>query len=83
MYYYICYRGYNWNPRTCCVLFSSIYDDYELGNHVSPLGCADCGGLTIINKVSRDFVKQAVERGVKIFSDVLVFAEKAARGIID
>lgn len=67
MYYYICYRGYEWNPKESCILFSSCYGSYEPGDHAYPAG-ADGFGVTIINKVSREFAKQAIARGAKIFT---------------
>ena len=76
--YYFCYRGYNWNPRQLCVLFASFHSDYKQGDHVTPAGSENFAGLTIINKVPRDFVKQAAERGAKVFANIPDSAIKGA-----
>lgn len=81
MYFYICYRGCVWNPRKSCVIFASIYGDYSQGDHLTPFGTEDFEGVTVINKVSRDFVREAVESGAIVYASVPDIAIKGALGI--
>lgn len=78
MYFNICYRGRVWNPCKTCVIIASIYGDYSQGDHSTPCGTEDFGGVTVINKVTRDFVREAVERGAVVYANLPDIAIKGA-----
>lgn len=70
MYFYLAYRGRNWNPAETLVVLASINNDYECGDHTTPSGSEDFDGLTVVSSIDPLALVEAMERGhVAVYSN--------------
>lgn len=73
MYFYLAHRGRFWNPAETLVVYASIYNDYESGDHVTPSGTEDFDGLTVVSSIDALSLVEAMDRGrVAIYSNLSV-----------
>lgn len=71
MFFYLAYRGRNWNPTETLVILASIYSDYQSGDHVTPSETEDFDGVTVVSSIDALSVVEAMKRGsVAVYSNI-------------
>lgn len=72
MYFaYVCYKGKEWSIEQPLCVIVSMYNDYEQGDHATPCGTEDFGGLTIVAPIDFKSLTDAYLRGFReIYSNL-------------